>query len=248
MPHHGHWGSLVRYLWNVAAVIPMWLCNIPWGGTLAVRARLLRECGLADKWTRTAVEDAPLRRALAERGLRLRFVPSLMMVNREDCTLPCSLDFVTRQLTWTRLYHPNWLVIVVHAASTTAVLAASLLTILGGWATGNAPAAAWAAAGFGFYLAAMIILTGVLESSVRHVARARGASVGWLTAGVLVRLPAAILITQAIHTLAVFAATVKRYVTWRGVRYHINGPWDIRLLENRPLERCAETAESNMSL
>ncbi len=137
MPSHGHWGSLVRYLWNVAAVVPMWLCNIPWGGTLAIRAKLLHECGLAEKWARAVVEDVPVRLALAEHGLRVRFVPSLMMVNREDCTFRFSFDFVTRQLTWARLYHPNWPVVVVHAACTTAALAASLITILGGWAAGN---------------------------------------------------------------------------------------------------------------
>ena len=212
------------------------------------RARLLRECGLVEKWARAAVDDAPVRRALAERGLRLRFVPSLMMINREDCTMPFSLDFVTRQLMWTRLYHPNWLLVVIHAAFTTAILAASLASIVCGWAAGNVQAATWAVAGLGFYLAAMLILTGILESSVRHVARARGESVAWLTASILVRLPAAILVTQAMHAFAVVLATVKRCVTWRGVTYHIASPWDIRLLENRPLEPYAKTAGSNMSL
>ncbi len=94
----------------------------------------------------------------------------------------------------------------------------------------------------------MLILTGILENSVRHVARARGESVAWLTAGILVRLPAAILVTQAMHAFAVFLAMVRRYVTWRGVTYRIAGPWDVCLLENRPVEPYAETAGSNMSL
>ena len=248
VPHHGHWGSLVRYLWNVAAVVPMWLCNIPWGGTFAIRTKVLRECGLVEKWARAVVEDAPMRQALADQGLRLQFVPSLMMVNREDCTLPFSLDFVKRQLTWTRLYHSRWWFVVGHAISTTTVMAVSLLLMLAGWTRGETQTALWAAAGLGAYLLAMIVLTVVLESGVRHVVRARGEPMARPTPRVLACLPAAILLTQWVHMTAVALAMLNRYVTWRGATYRIAGPWDVRLVHYRPFEHRAETAGSNMSL
>ncbi len=97
MPRYGDWGSVVRYLWNAAAVVPMWLCSIPWAGTFAIRTKVLRDCGLLKKWSLVMAEDAPAKQALEDQGLRLRFVPSLMMVNREDCTLAFGLDFIKRQ-------------------------------------------------------------------------------------------------------------------------------------------------------
>ena len=248
MPRNGRWGSLVRYLWNAAAVVPMWLYNIPWGGTFAIRRKVLRDCGLVEKWSRAVVEDAPMRQALEEQGLRLRFVPSLMMVNREDCTLPFGLDFVKRQLTWTRWYHPNWSAVVIHAIVTTAIMAAALLLGFAGWIAGDAETMRWAAGGIGVYLATMLVLTGVMESNVRRVVQARGEPTAWLSPRVLLRLPVAVLLAQAIHLIAVLLAMFKRRVAWRGATYWIAGPWQVRLISDCPQGKQREHAESNLSL
>ncbi|HEY4761846.1 MAG TPA: glycosyltransferase family 2 protein, partial [Thermoguttaceae bacterium] len=45
MPEVSSWGALVRYLWNAAAVVQMYWYEIAWGGTLAVKRKVIDELG-----------------------------------------------------------------------------------------------------------------------------------------------------------------------------------------------------------
>lgn len=50
MPEDAAWGGLIRYLWNAAAVVPMYWHRIAWGGTLAMRADFVRGTITAIAW------------------------------------------------------------------------------------------------------------------------------------------------------------------------------------------------------
>ncbi len=126
MPGAGSWGAMVRYLWNAAAMVQMYWYEIPWGGTLAVKRKVIDELGLLDRWRNAFCEDTMLFRQLGKRGLRVKFVPSLMMVNREDCGLGACLSWIRRQLLTARLYHPLWPLVLLHGLGTTLVLAAAV--------------------------------------------------------------------------------------------------------------------------
>ena len=76
LPPTANWGSLVRYLWNVAAVVPMQVFGIPWGGSFAIRKSALYESGLFDRWSQSIVHDAPAKALLKNIGLRVQFVPT----------------------------------------------------------------------------------------------------------------------------------------------------------------------------
>ncbi len=124
-PNTPTYGGLVRYLWNAAAVAPMALLSIPWGGCMAMRRSAFDQVDLADKWSKAIVHDAPIVECLKTLRLKIRFVPLLMMPIREKCSLSFCLDFIKRQMTWTRLYHSGWFLIVLHAIATTFLWAAS---------------------------------------------------------------------------------------------------------------------------
>lgn len=248
-PQKAWWGSLVRYLWNVAAVVPMYIYKIPWGGTFAIRTSVLRDSGLLEKWSQAVVEDAPVRSALNNCGLRIRFVPGLMMVNREDCDLSFSLDFIKRQLTWTRIYHPNWAAVVIHAAATSAILGAAILFGPIALLFGNFIAAQWVGFGIAAYVLVMVALIAILESGVRKVVANRGEAIGkspTLTAWIKTVL--AIPLTQGIHMTAALLAIFRKRVAWRGITYHVRGPWDVRMVGYEPFEQQAESVDSNVSL
>ncbi|WP_231615995.1 glycosyltransferase [Novipirellula artificiosorum] len=100
--------SLLRYLWNVPASVNMILLKIAWGGSLAIRRRVLLETGLLEKWSYALCEDTMLYRVLRRHGYRQVFVPSVMMVNRESCTLGDLMKWIPRQLLTAKLYHPSW--------------------------------------------------------------------------------------------------------------------------------------------
>jgi len=42
----GEWGTLTRFLWNVGAVVQIWLNGIVWAGSLAMRRQTIDEIGL----------------------------------------------------------------------------------------------------------------------------------------------------------------------------------------------------------
>ncbi len=118
MPERLSLGSLVRYSWNAAAVVIMYWCRIAWGGTLAIRRSVIDRADLLTRWQNAFCEDTMLFDTLRAHGLRQVFVPSLMMVNRENCTLRGVSAWITRQLLNSRLYHPGWLLTVMHCFAT----------------------------------------------------------------------------------------------------------------------------------
>lgn len=248
MPRDAGWGSLVRYIWNAVAIVPMCLLGIPWAGTFAIRKRVLFESGLFDKWPRTVVPDAPSRDLLAGMGLDVRFVPSLMMVNRERCSLAFSLDFFKRQMTWTRVYHSQFWPIQLHALLTTGAAALGAALLIGGLASGRYDAAAWAGGGLAAYYFGMLAMFVLLELVVRRVVRARGESTAWLTPLKALKLLLAMPLTMCVHFAAVVLATFRQRVVWRGVTYQIDSPFEVRIIGDRPYDQLAQPGEPNVSL
>jgi hypothetical protein len=240
MPPSASWGTLVRWAWNAAAVVQMYWCRIPWGGTLAVKMSVVRGGDLLSRWSRAFCEDTMLYGALRRLGCRVAFVPSLMMVNREDCTLAGFCRWMRRQLLTVRLYHPAWPLVVGHGLIVSAaqwIGIASLVTSVG---MRDGYAAGWLVAGMGLYWGTMAALLAGMEVSmetqdIASLQAVRGESAVRPRAFSVVRAGAAMLLTQATYPLVLLSAMALREVTWRGVRYRIAGPEDIRLVaESEP--------------
>jgi cellulose synthase/poly-beta-1,6-N-acetylglucosamine synthase-like glycosyltransferase len=248
MPADAGWGSLVRYVWNAAAIVPMCYLGIPWAGTFAIRKSVLFESGLFDTWPRTVVPDAPSRDLLAKRGLEVRFVPSLMMVNRERCSLAFSLDFLKRQMTWTRVYHSRYWPVLVHAVASTLAPTAALGLVMFGLAAGRVDVAALSGGAFFGYYLGLLAMFALLEFVVRRVVRARGEPTAWLTPLKLFKLLWALPLTLCVHFAAVMLATFRRRVVWRGVVYQINSPLDVQIIGDRPFDELAQPSQTNASL
>ena len=243
MPASASWGALVRWLWNAGAVVIMYLWRIPWGGTLALKTSVLRQSDLLDRWGHAFCEDTMLYGVLRRLGYRVAFVPSLMMVNRETCTLANFYGWVRRQLLTARLYHPAWALVVAHGLG---VSIAQLMGVasLGVCAVmGYGSAAAWLAVGMGVYWGTMTGLLVAVERGVRRVSAARGEPPAWLGVSALLRVAVAMLLTQVLYPVALVSAAFLRTVQWRGVRYRVENPGEIRLLDYRPYvdsSRCEQ--------
>jgi len=234
MPSVLSWGSLVRYLWNAAAVVQMLWYHIPWGGTLALKTAVLREAGLLERWGRSFCEDTMLYRLLRQQGYQVAFVPSLVMINREGCGIPGFFGWVRRQLLTARLYHPAWPLVAGHGLGIFVGQLVALIMLIVALAQGDWTAAGWLAAGLGAYWGIMVVLIIALEWSVRHIPRARGEPSEWLSFRGIAWLGGAMLVTQAVYAAALLSATTVRTVSWRGVRYQIDAPFRIRLIDDRP--------------
>lgn len=248
MPAVISWGSLVRWLWNAAASVQMFWYRIPWGGTLAVKLSAFREAGLADRWGQAFCEDTMLYGQLRRAGYRVAFAPTLMMVNREDVSLGGFSRWVARQLLTARLYHPAWGLVVGHGIGIATAQLVCLGLLGAACVLGDGPAAAWLAAALGVYWLAMAGLMVALETSVRRMPAARGEPTAWLRPSALFQVAAALLLTQVLYTGALLSAMLVRVVEWRGVRYRIDAPWRIRLIEYQPYLEERESTETLESL
>jgi len=234
MPASISWGSLTRWLWNAAAVVQMYLWRIPWGGTLALKMSVLRQSDVIDRWAHAFCEDTMLYGVLRRLGYRLAFVPSLMMVNREDCSIAGFYRWVRRQLLTVRLYHPGWALVVGHGLGVSIAQLAGIVCLGTAVGTGHGYTAAWLAAGLGLYWATMAVLLAALEIGVRRIPAARDEPTVWLRLRDYPRILPAMLLTQAFYAAALLSALFVRTVQWRGIRYRVKGPEEIRMMEYRP--------------
>lgn len=233
MPDDARFGSLVRFTWNAAAVVQMYWFRIAWGGTLAVKTRVIREAGLLERWSRALSEDTMLFTRLRRHGWKVAFVPSLMMVNRESCGLGDFLTWAGRQLLIARLYHPGWPAILVLGFGTTAALAGAVLLGAIAAARGDVGSLARIAAAVAAYQLGTIGLFALVEMAVRRIVSARGESVRWLSLSKMLRQFVSVAMTQALYPAALFSALFVRRVAWRRAVYQVDGPWKIRLLREK---------------
>lgn len=248
MPGDHSWGAMVRYEWNAAAVVQMYWYRIAWGGTLAIRTSVFRNSDLLDHWKNAFCEDTMTFRMLKRQGLRLAFVPSLMMINREGCDVPGFATWMQRQLLTARLYHPGWFAVLAHGLGTSLALGATAVGLLVAAVTRQWEAAAWLAGGLAAYTAGMLLLLTPMELSVRRIARMRGEPTAWLGPLGVLRMAAAIPLTQVVYAAMMLSVNFVRNVRWRGVQYRVAGPWQIRLVEYQPYGEQSQPGSATASL
>jgi hypothetical protein len=94
----------------------------------------------------------------------------------------------------------------------------------------------------------MVGLIGLLETGVRKVVANRGEETTTSSFVAWVKTVLAIPLTQCIHMTAVLLAIFRKQVAWRGVTYHVRGPWDVRMVGYKPYEQPADSVDSNVSL
>ena len=247
LPSRGWMGSLVRQVCNAIGVVTMHLGQIPWGGSLAIRASVVKESGLRETLTRSIVDDGPVRVALKKQGLRLQFVPSLLMANREDCDLRFAHSFLTRQLKWTQTYMSSqWPIMLVYTLGVLGIYMATLVLAIGCVLIGYHVEAFWFAAGAAIYSGAVMTLWFLLDVAARRIIRAQGEPVPSILGVQLLKLPLAMLLAVVVHVSAMICATLLRRVIWRGVTYEVHGPSEVHLLSDGVMTASLEPA--NVSL
>jgi cellulose synthase/poly-beta-1,6-N-acetylglucosamine synthase-like glycosyltransferase len=248
VPDNQLWGSLVRYLGNVPTVVHMCIHDVPWGGTLAIKTQALSRSQLLEQWSQGLVEDVPVHRAMQKQGLRVQFIPSLIMVNREQCSLSNYLPWIKRQLLCVRLYHPSWIFVVVHGMVTALVPLFAVGLLLVALFSHQWEATAWIAGGLFCSLFGQALVVSMLEQGVRRVVRRQREVMPETSVMTMLKTLIAIPLTQLIFMRAIMSAMMTRYIDWRGITYEIKGPWDIRLVDYRSYRHSKSSAMQNTSL
>ena len=234
LPTTGWLGSLVRQVWNAPGLVAMHVIQIPWAGSLAIRSEVFWRGGLREKWSHSIVDDGPLRTAVKKQGLTLRFVPSVIMANREECSLRYAYNFLRRQMTWTRTYMPIWwTALLAYSYLSIASWTVAAILAVGAFCCGPLEAAWWLGSGAGLLGAATFLSWLTLDICARRVIREQGEPAPSVWSRELARLPIAMSLAAWMHLVAAVAATVRRRIMWRGVTYEILGPSHIRIVHER---------------
>jgi len=230
IPPRSNPGTLVRHLWNVATTSIMYHFGMPWGGCYGIRMSAIRDGDLVRKWSRVAALDMHTTREMKSLGLKVQFVPSLMMINREEASLPNAVNWIRRQLTWARLYNPGWWFVVAHTAINSVAMAAAMVLAPVGLLAGAIEPAGVAAAGLASYLCGMTALVGLLERTIRRRLRESGQTIERFRPSTLLPVLPAVALVQFAQLTATLQATFQRRVAWRGSILEIRGPHDIRVV------------------
>lgn len=236
-------GNLVRHLWNVATTSIMYHLKMPWGGCYGIRMSAIRRGNLVDKWAKVAALDMHTTSEMKALGMKVHFVPSLMMVNREESPLPAATNWIRRQLTWARLYNPGWWFVVAHTSVAAIAMASAMITGPPGLIQGTGAPALWATAGLVAYLTSMTALVALLEYRIRQRLRESGQKIEAFRLGTLLPVMLAVPLTQFAQLVATLQATFIKRVAWRGSILEINGPNDIRVID----ESSAELPEDSVA-
>ena len=234
MPSRPEWGAIIRYLWNVPAIVFMYEYGIAWGGTLAFRREAFAQASLLEKWSLAYCEDTMTHAALKSAGLRLVYVPTLVTVHRDSCRLNGFFEWCVRQTLTSRLYHPAWWLIVVHGLLTTLAWIVPIGLAIWAAMTDRWLLASGACCALVAYWVVQWLALLVLERSVQRVVARRGEVVGWLSPLVLWHLFLGVPIAQQIYGAVLLATWQVRRVRWRGIWYDIYGPWNVRRGEYVP--------------
>jgi cellulose synthase/poly-beta-1,6-N-acetylglucosamine synthase-like glycosyltransferase len=246
------WGSIARYAHNVSAIVGMYHYEVAWAGSLAIRIERLCHPQFLDCLAHSLVEDAPLCKFLQEQNLRVQFIPTLLMTNREECTLPQFMNWLTRQLINARLYYDNWkLILGIGLVTAIAPVIAVLLLPILVW-TGYQTAALWVGIGvliiglFGTWLPMVIV-----ERKVNQLLRSRGEAIpscSWtlMLKKYLIIVPLNYLICSKVVVDAFTTQTIE----WRGIIYKIEDSCRIRLTSYVPYQasKRLEHSHPNVSL
>jgi glycosyltransferase involved in cell wall biosynthesis len=232
MPDVVSWGAMVRWLWNSAAIVQMFSYRIPWGGTLAIKMDVVRQSNLLDKWSHAFCEDTMLASFLKQRGQRVEFVPSLLMVNRESCGLKDFSNWVSRQLLTARLYHASWPLVAGHALLSSGLMLAAIVQLAIGIAAGRSDVAILNACGLVVFQGSNFALLWRLEVAVLKLVGRRGETRKRYTLIDMLKLPIAVSLTQIVYAAALSRAIFTRAVSWRGATYEIRRDKSIHLVRD----------------
>ncbi len=240
MPQHSTPGTLVRFIWNSAAIQQMAAFRIGWGGAMAVRLDAFREAGLTEKWAHVMFEDTYTTNEIQGIGKKLVQVGELVMVNREACRLRGCITFISRQLLNARFYHRSWPKVLAFAVFSAATVLFFTAVATGALWLRDVPSLKILGITLGIYLATLGILTKLVELRIARQCRERGDEVTPMSPHMLW----ATALTHIVYPIAVLQSLTTRTIEWRGIRYIIGGPQSIQLVEYKPFKRAAQASSA----
>jgi cellulose synthase/poly-beta-1,6-N-acetylglucosamine synthase-like glycosyltransferase len=104
-----HLPTLLRSAWNAASVSILGdhNRNFAWGGSMAMHAATFDRLKILEAWRGALSDDYAVTRAAQRAGTKIVFVPECLIPTYGECAWRELLEFTTRQIIITRVYHPG---------------------------------------------------------------------------------------------------------------------------------------------
>jgi len=104
-----HFPTLMRSAWNASSlsVLGDHNRNFAWGGSTAIHRETFHALKILDAWRGCVSDDYAITRAAQKAGTKIVFVPECLIPSYGQCSFGELLEFTTRQIIITRVYHPS---------------------------------------------------------------------------------------------------------------------------------------------
>jgi hypothetical protein len=179
---------------------------------------------------------------------KIVFVPSLVMVNREKCSMRFCSDYIARILTWSRLYEPTFGWTVAHACVNLIPLIGAFTCLAVAILTAQWVATLLVLSAIMAHTAFLGLAYLLVRRGVARVAKGRDERFERLSGGRLLKIFGLIPVALAVYALGLIRAVTKRYVCWRGVWYYIADRTHIVVLAYQPFDGQSGEARPETSL
>jgi ceramide glucosyltransferase len=102
-----HFSTLMRSAWNASSlnVLGDHNHNFAWGGSMAMYRSTFERLQIPEFWRATVSDDYAVTIAAQRTGTKIVFVPECLVVSYGECSFRDVLEFTTRQIIITRVYH-----------------------------------------------------------------------------------------------------------------------------------------------
>lgn len=102
-----HLPTLLRSAWNASVVTMLGDHdrNFTWGGSMAMHRATFERLGILEAWRGSVSDDYAVTRTAQRAGTKIVFVPECLAPSYGECSWAELLEFTTRQITITRVYH-----------------------------------------------------------------------------------------------------------------------------------------------
>ena len=202
--------------------------NLAWGGSMAIRMKDFRELGVEQIWEKALSDDLSLSRAVRRHHRKMVFVPACMIASFHTTTWKKLFEFSRRQFIITRIYSPlMWLFGLLNTALGIVTLWGSLIVAI--WALRFDWAFAWVYSLLSVLFWGLQLLRAILRQKIiatllpqyeEQMKTARYADLFLFWAWSILLF------------IIILSSAVGRTITWRNIRYRLNGPLDIQVMDS----------------
>lgn len=235
VPQQNNLPSLVLSAINakIAQMLGSSIFNKAWGGSMAIRTETFYRIGLDKIWKNALSDDLCLSRAVKKAHMKVVFVPACLVASYEKTTWVKLFEFVRRQFLITRVTMPGtwWFGMFSSVYSLAGLWAGGALAVYAGF-TDQSNLKLYISVPVLFFLGQMIragLRQKMIVKLLPHEAE---------------RLKAAIITDILGNCLwswllffCILSSAFGRTITWRGIRYRLIGPTEIKIISSRQEEQ-----------